>query len=238
MAHVPVLDPCPLPHDPLSQSEFAWQLVPPPAAHVPLLELVPLPHELLSQSLFAWQAALLVLQVPVDDPLPLPHVPPRPQSASLWQLAPPEQVPSFPLPPHVPSPQSEFVWQLTPVLHAPPPHVPLPHCALDVHEMGVHVALPHVPLPQSALDEHEQTPLLHLRLPPQSRSRVQAAAWHVPTVAPAHVYEPFGQSDAVRHGSEHRPGDPGFAPLHAAVKPQSVSLRHWFEPPTSALADT
>jgi hypothetical protein len=83
-------------------------------------------------------------------------------------------------------PQSALVWQLT-ELQVPPAHVPAPHADLEVHEIGVHVAPPQTPLPQSALDEHEQTPLVHVRPPPQSRSRRHAVCWQVPTVAPWHA---------------------------------------------------
>ena len=51
----------------------------------------------------------VVLHVPVDEPLPLPHVPVGPQSESLWQVAPPAHVPSLLPPPHVPRPQSALV---------------------------------------------------------------------------------------------------------------------------------
>jgi hypothetical protein len=216
-AQVPALEPWPLPHELLSQSAFLWHEAPPPCAHVPFTAPVPLPHELLSQSEFAWQTALLVLHVPSDAPLPVPQVPVGPQSESLWHAPPAAQVPSLLPPPHVPSPQSALLWQPTPVLHVPPPHVPLPHCELDVHEIGVQCALPHVPLPQSLLLWHEQTPLLQVRPPPQSRSRVQPAARHTPVVAPAHWYVALGQSAAVRQGSEHCPIEPGVAPLQTAV---------------------
>jgi hypothetical protein len=179
--------------------------------------LVPEPHELLSQSELAWHAAPLVLQAPIVAPLPVPQVPVGPQSASLWHAPPAVQVPSLLPPPHVPRPQSELAWHVRPVLQVPPPHVPLPHCELEVHEIGVQCAPPHVPLPQSELDWQEQTPLLHVRLPPQSRSRVQLAARQTPVTAPAHVYVELGQSADVRHGSEHCPIDPGVAPLQTAV---------------------
>jgi hypothetical protein len=234
-----VEDPVPLPQEPLSQSAFVWHDAPPPCAHVPLLEFVPLPQEPLSQSAFLWQVALLVLHVPLEEPLPLPQVPLRPQSASLWQLVPPLQVPSLEPPPHVPVPQSALVWQEGTLLQDPPPQVPAPHCELDVQAIGVQVALLQVlPPPQSEFDEHEHTPFWQTRPPPQSRSRVQPAAWQVPRTAPAQVKLELGQSTAVRHGSEHCPTEPSDEPMQTAVKPQSLSVRHWLVLPMSALAET
>jgi hypothetical protein len=50
MAHVPSVEPVPVPHEALSQSAPVWQTWVALFAHVPAVDPVPVPHELLSQS--------------------------------------------------------------------------------------------------------------------------------------------------------------------------------------------
>jgi hypothetical protein len=185
-----------------------------------------------------WHTAALVVHVPAVAPVPVPQVPFAPHCAFEWQTVPAAHVPVWPAPPQVPRPQSAVAWQGTFVGHVPPPHVPFPHCELDVQLIGVQVIPPHVPPLQSELPAHSQAPPTHARPVPQLPLLLQVFWPHVPVVAPPQVNDEFGQSAAVPHGSLHCPTEPAVAPAHVAPKPQSMSLMHWFVLPTSAAADT
>ena len=78
-------------------------------------------------------------------------------------------------------------WHARFVGQVPPPHVPAPHCALEVQLICVQVAPPHEPPLQSELLVHSQTPPLQRRPVPHWAFDVHPVWLHVPVVAPPHV---------------------------------------------------